>query len=246
MFKRVLLPSMTLAVLSALVAGPAAAAPTAVWNVPTGTVTDAGNLHVGVYTYSTLDRSASMQDGLTFGALPGLELGGVSGIGALELGVDTFGTSEVFNGKLQLFGETLYTPAFGVGAMNAGNTTGASENIVYGAITKEIGPEDMSGGSWTIGYFTTMPSETETAAESGVMGGMTFKLTDALNVGFDFMMGHTSLSGGDLFASYSVADSAVLTAGYYLHPSDSTQNLVFIGADLDVPTGLFGKAGQGD
>ncbi|HEY9855941.1 MAG TPA: hypothetical protein V6D05_09410, partial [Stenomitos sp.] len=143
----------------------AEASPTSIWNVPTGTVTEAGNLHVGVYTYSSLDRNVSIQDGLTFGLLPGLEIGGVPGIGAMEIGADTLGSGEVFNAKMQLVGETLYTPAFGVGGMNLANTTGHSENIVYGAFTKEVGPEDMSGGSWTIGYFQTMPSDPEAASQ---------------------------------------------------------------------------------
>lgn len=223
----------------------ALAYPTSVWNVPTGTVVEAGAVHVGVYNYASVDRKTSMQDGLSFGLLPGLEIGGVSQIGAVELGVDTSGSCEVFNGKLQLIGETTWTPAFAVGGFNLANTTGPSENIVYGALTKEVGPEDMSGGSWTIGYFTTMPTDPETPSEGGVMGGMTFKLTDTFNVGFDFMMGTTSVSGGDLFANYSVGDTTTLTAGYYLHPTDSSQNLLFLGVDLDIPTGLFAKPSTG-
>lgn len=219
--------------------------PTSIWNVPTGTVADAGTLHVGIYTYASLERNVSIQDGLTFGALPGLELGGVPGIGAMELGVDTYGSYEAFNGKLQLVGETLYTPAVAVGGLNVGNTMGPSENVVYGAVTKEVGPEDMSGGSWTIGYFTTMSDDPEAVQQSGLMGGISFKITDTFNVAFDFLMGTTSVSGGNLLMNYSVSDNAVVSAGYYIHPSDSTQNLIFIGADLDIPTGLFGQSSAG-
>lgn len=223
----------------------AAAYPTSVWNVPTGNVTDAGNLHVGIYTYSSAGREVSIQDGLTFGALPGLELFGVPGIGALEVGVDTYGSAEAFNAKLQLFGETLWVPGVAVGGLNLASTSGPSENLVYAALTKETGPEDMSSGSWTIGYFTTRPDDPEATPESGLMGGVTLPLGGGLSVTGDFLLGATSVSGGNVLLNYQVVDSALLSLGYYIHPSDSSANLFFIGADIDVPTGLFGDSSAG-
>lgn len=241
MLKRTLLAAASLSVLCLPFARPAAAYPTAIWNVPTGTVAEAGHFRVGVYTYSTLDRAPSIQDGVTFGALPGLELGGVPGIGALELGLDTYGGEEVFNGKLQLFGETIFVPAVAVGALNMGSTGGVSENFYYASLTKEMGPEDMSSGSWSIGAFNTMPGDPEQAPQRGVMGGIAFPIVPGLDVVADFMSGTTSISGANVFLSFEAAPNANLSAGYYFHHTDSSANLVFVGVDLDLATGLFGQ-----
>lgn len=240
MLKRTLIAASSLAALATLSAGPAAAYPTAIWNVPTGKVTAPGNLHIGVYTYATPTRATSIQDALTFGALPGLDLGGVSGVGALELGIDTYGVSEVFNGKLQLFGEGDLLPALSVGGLNLFNTTGPSENIVYGSLTKELALGDVSLGSWTLGYFNTMPGD-GSAAQNGVMGGVFYPLGDRAGVAVDHMTGATSVSGTNAYLTYGVASNAYVSVGHYFHHSDPSLNLTFIGVDLDLATGLFGQ-----
>lgn len=241
MLKRTLLVVSSLSVLIGLGARPATAYPTSIWNVPTGTVVDPGSLRFDVYTYATLDRSLSIQDGVSFGALPGFELGGVPGIGGLELGVDTYGSEEVFNGKLQLFGETLLVPAVAVGALNMASTGGSSENFVYAAMTKEMGPEDMSLGSWSFGGYNTMPSDPEVPPQMGVMGGASFPILPGLELAADFMSGTTSISGANVFLTYEAAPNAFLSAGYYFHHSDSSANIFFAGVNLDVATGLFGQ-----
>lgn len=241
MLKRTLLVVSSLSVLISLAARPATAYPTAIGNVPTGKVEEPGQLRVETYTSATLDRKPYLQNGVAFGALPGLELGGVPGIGALELGLDTYGSNEVFNGKLQLFGETLLVPAVSMGALNMPLMGGPSENFVYGVMTKEVGPEDMSSGSWSFGAFNTSPSGSEEAPQMGVMGGASFPVLSGLSLAADFMTGTTSISGANVLLIYEVAPSAYLCGGYYFHHSDSSANVWFFGADLYVPTGLFGQ-----
>lgn len=241
MLKRTLIAALSVAALATFAAGPAAAYPTAIWNVPTGKVTTPGNLHIGVYTYTTPNRTPFIQDGLTFGALPGLDLGGVSGVGALELGIDTYGSNEVFNGKLQLVGEGNLLPALSVGGLNLFNTNGPSENLVYGALTKGLALGDLSLGSWTLGYFNTAPNDATTASQGGLMGGVYVPLGDRAGVAVDYMTGTTSVSGTNVYLTYGVADNAYVSVGHYFHHSDSNANLTFIGVDLDLATGLFGQ-----
>lgn len=240
MVNRTLTAAWIGAALAALTAGPAVAYPTAIWNVPTGKVTDPGNLHIGVYTFVTPTRSASFQDGLLFGALPGFTLGEVSGIGALELGVDTTGTSEVFDAKLQLFSESEYFPAFSVGGLNLANTTGHSENVLYDALTKELGIAGFSLGTWTLGFFSTMPSDPEEEAQSGWMGGVSYQL-GSVGLSADYMSGTTSLSGINVYLGYEVASNVYLNVGHYFHYDDRSADLNFVAVDIDLPTDLFGQ-----
>ncbi len=241
MLKRTLIAAGTMAALATLSAGPAAAYPTAIWNVPTGKVTAPGNLHIGVYTYVTPNRTPFIQDGLTFGALPGLSFGDLSGIGALELGIDTYGSNEVFNGKLQLIGEGELLPALSIGGLNLFNTNGPSENVTYASLTKELGLGGFSLGSWTIGYYNTMPSDTTTASQMGVMGGVFYPIGDRAGLAVDHMTGTTSISGSNVYLTYGVAPNAYLSVGHYFHHTDSNANLTFIGVDMDLATGLFGQ-----
>ncbi|HEY9855945.1 MAG TPA: hypothetical protein V6D05_09430 [Stenomitos sp.] len=228
--------SVTAAVVAA---GPALASPTAIWTVPTGKVTAPGNLHIGVYTFSTPSRQPVLQDGLTFGALPGLELGGVSGIGALEVGIDTFARNEVFNGKLQLFGEGSLWPAVSLGGFNLANTTGPSENILYGVMSKGFELGGVSLGNWTLGYFTTQTSD-QTPSKSGLMGGMFYPLGARAGVAVDYLGNTTGFSGTNVYLTYGVAENAYLSVGHYFHPTDREADLTFMGVDMDLATGLFG------
>lgn len=227
----------TLAILTLAAVEPAKASPTAVWNSPLGQTTAAGNLHAGVYTFLTANRTAMIQNALTFGLLPGLELGGVTGVGAAEVGIDTYGSNEVYNGKLQLMSEGELLPAMAVGGFSLFSNVGASENILYASMTKQLSLGGFSLGTWTAGGFNSQVP----GSQWGGMVGMSYLITGPWSFSADYVSGTTTCSGATTLLSYAVAPNVFLSVGHYFPMQSSNNELTFVAVDMDIPTGLWGQ-----
>jgi hypothetical protein len=142
---------VSLFIIGILICGEAYATPsTQIWN-PSTDIQAAGTAHLGIDNYSTLvwpqdgGYAYPVDIGLTYGILPGL-----------EIGVDSFSPSSAqyqFNAKYGI-PEAGSLPAFALGAMNWGFNVDADKrpadwNITYALAAKTFDFGRLSGGYYT-------------------------------------------------------------------------------------------------
>jgi len=130
-----------------MLAGVSFATPsTQIWN-PSTDIQATGVTHLGIDNYFTVDDMASggyaypTDLGITYGLLPGI-----------EIGIDSFlpqttpGSSLAFNAKYGI-AEAGILPAFAVGGYGYGLHQGATDqNVIYGLIAKTFPYGRLSGG----------------------------------------------------------------------------------------------------
>lgn len=192
-----------------LTAGLALATPsTQIWN-PSTDIQAKGTWHLGIDNYFTVEDVSSggyafpTDLGVTYGLLPGL-----------ELGIDSFlpqavpGSSLVLNAKYGI-AESDLLPAVAVGGFGFGLNQGVTDqNIVYGVLAKTF-----SFGRLSAGYFKGKEALLGSDG-SGAILTWDKMLTDKVWACVDYASGDTVL--GALFAgfSYTFAPNTSVIVGY--------------------------------
>lgn len=236
---------LALSALAVLVATPAMAYPTSVWNVPTAKVVAAGTLHLGDYAESFPSGKPYIDTCASFGLWPGLELGGLYGIGAAEAGFDawfdpTAGAYQQFHGKVQLLGEGDWTPAIALGGLGLGSPQNKSDNFYYGVLTKDLGLGDFSLGTFTVGGYSI--NTVGATPEVGPMGGWSRTLFGPVSLALDYIHGSSnSYAGVSGYLGFQVADNTYVEVGYFHSVADANYDTRFVSVDIDIPTGLWAK-----
>ncbi|MDD4179662.1 MAG: hypothetical protein PHH14_06435, partial [Candidatus Margulisbacteria bacterium] len=201
------------AVLSVLLvvvcSGPAVATPsTQIWN-PSTDIQAQGTWHLGIDNYFTVEDTTSggyafpTDLGVTYGLLPGL-----------EVGVDSFlpqtapGSSLILNAKYGI-AESEALPAVAVGGFGFGLNPGVTDqNIIYGVVAKTFPLGRLSAGYFK-GKSALLGSD-----GSGAILTWDKALTDKIWACVDYASGDTVL--GALFAgvSYAFAPNTSVILGY--------------------------------
>ena len=139
----ILLGSMVISVI--LATGVFATPSTQIWN-PSADIQPAGTVHLGIDNYFTADDVSSggyafpTDVGLTYGALPGLEVG----VDSLLPQANLSASSLVANAKYGI-PENGMIPALAVGAFNFGSHR-LDQNVVYGVAAKAFAFGRLSAG----------------------------------------------------------------------------------------------------
>ncbi len=186
-----------------LVTGAFATPSTQIWN-PSTDIQAKGTWHLGIDDYFTVEDRASggynypTDLGLTYGALPGLE------IGADALSPQAVpGSQLVFNAKYGV-PENGPLPALAIGGYGFGLIKGVTDqNVVYGVAAKTF-----AFGRLSAGYFSGN-SATIGSDNGGVIMTWDKALTDKVWACVDYAGGNSAL--GALFGGFS----------YYFAPNTS-------------------------
>ena len=184
-----------------ILAVPALATPsTQIWN-PSTDIQAKGTWHLGIDDYFTIEDKGSggyqypTDYGLTYGLLPGVEVG----IDSLSPQAAP-GSQLVFNAKYAL-AESGSLPAIAVGGFGFGLLPGLTDqNVLYGLAAKTF-----SFGRLSAGYFA---GNKTTLGSDGAGAILTWdkNLTDKIWASVDYAGGSSAL--GALFAGFSYAFSS--------------------------------------
>jgi len=145
--KKPAVPFISLCLLLAIAGGVSATPSTQIWN-PSTDIQTTGTVHFGIDNYFTADDVSSggyafpTDVGLTYGALPGLEIG----VDSL-LPQPNLGTSSLLANAKYGIPENGLIPALAVGGFNFGSHS-LDQNVVYGVAAKAF-----SFGRLSAGYF---------------------------------------------------------------------------------------------
>jgi hypothetical protein len=196
----------------ALLAVPARATPsTQIWN-PSTDIQTRGTWHLGIDDYFTVeDRTSGGYNyptdlGLTYGVLPGVE------VGIDELAPQSVpGSQLVFNAKYAL-AENGVMPALAVGGYGFGTLKGMTDqNVVYGLAAKTFALGRLSAGYFQ-GNSGTIGSD-----NAGVILTWDKMITDKLWACVDYAGGNSALGAlfGGVSYAFSSNTSVILAYGKY-------------------------------
>ncbi|MFA4906462.1 MAG: hypothetical protein WC645_08175 [Candidatus Margulisiibacteriota bacterium] len=178
---------------------------TQIWN-PSTDIQATGAWHLGIDDYFAIGSRTAITDstpadvGLTYGLLPGL-----------EVGVDVFepqGAPFAFNIKYGL-SEKEGLPAFAVGGYGFGTLAGVTEqNVIYGVAAKTT-----SLGRISAGYFSGNAS-TIGADNKGLILTWDKTITDKLWASVDYASGTSTLGAIFYGFSWAFAPNTSVIFGY--------------------------------
>jgi hypothetical protein len=206
---------MVLASVCMMLCAPAFATPsTQIWN-PSTDIQALGTVHLGIDNYFT---TAWLQDGgyayptdvnLTYGALPGL-----------EIGVDSFMPSSAqlqFNAKYGV-AENGIIPAYAIGAQNFGFNVDADNkssdwNILYAVAAKTFGFGRLTGGYYSGNDHVLLDNDGEKAA-TGFIATWDKAITDKVWLCLDYASGNSAYGSFFYGGAYTFAANTSVIFGY--------------------------------
>lgn len=169
---------------------------TQIWN-PSTDIQAKGTWHLGIDDYITVEDRASggysfpTDIGLTYGVLPGVEIG----IDAF-LPQAAFGSPLAFNAKYGI-PEGELAPAFAVGGFGFGSFQGVTDqNVIYGLAAKTFQPLGRISAGYFSGNASTIGSDNK-----GFILTWDKALADKLWASIDYASGNSAL--GAVFCGFS-------------------------------------------
>lgn len=220
-------------------AAPAAAYPTSIIFVPTGTTVGAGQGNMAFYNAYYGDVSETWA-GLNVGLLPEIPYGSTGLIfPGLEIGLDSIampgddpGIKPIANVKLGLVREAGLLPDLAVGLMSwAFLNPGRSLNMAYAAATKSFAAGERDLGRGTVGLGMSYPSAPDlfgyTWPISGnnqtLMVGYEFPAVGPFTFAMDHVGGNTEVSGTNFVLNVELVPGTYASIGYaFAHDRDDS------------------------
>lgn len=227
--------SFAVVLLSLALSASAFATPsTQIW-IPSTDIQATGTTHLGFDNYSTVNTDNGVQQGLapslgvtnyydfgvTYGALPGLEVG-VDYLSFLQ-------NPLVLNVKYGIPEGTLPV-AVAVGAYNLGTSAtttapayiGNDMNIVYGLVAKNFDFGRLSAGYYTANakngaFNTTVAVNGKLMENSGVLLSYDKQFTDKIWGAIDYQGGYNYFGAVSFGVSYAVAPNTSVIFGYDIY-----------------------------
>jgi hypothetical protein len=187
---------------------------TQIWN-PSTDIQSAGTWHLGIDNYFTTEWPQNggyaypTDVNLTYGALPGLEVG----IDSFMPSVNQF----EFNAKYGI-AENGNLPAFAVGAQNFGfnkdsKSNSADWNIWYAVVAKTFGIGRLTGGYYTGNDLVLLDNDGE-KANTGFIATWDKAVTDKIWLCLDYASGNSAYGSFFYGGSYAFAANTSVIFGY--------------------------------
>ena len=187
-----------------VIAGSSFATPsTQIWN-PSTDIQTRGTVHLGIDNYFTVEDGSSggyafpADIGLTYGILPGMEIG----VDSLAPQPNLSTSSLLVNGKYAI-GENGAVPALAVGVFNYGSHA-ADQNVVYGVVAKTLPLARLSVG-YFVGSEKALVDPSGAKDNAGIILTFDKPLNDKLWVSIDYAGTKSAL--GATFYGFSWAFS---------------------------------------
>jgi hypothetical protein len=198
---------------SFVLAGSALATPsTQIWN-PSTDIQATGTVHLGIDNYFTADDGSSggyafpTDVGLTYGALPGLEIGIDS-----VLPQPNLGTSSLLANAKYGIPENGLIPALSVGGFNFGSH-GLDQNVVYGVAAKAFTFGRLSAG-YFVGNEKALVDPSGNKDNAGVILTWDKQITDKLWACVDYAGTKSALGATFYGGSWNFASNTSLLVAY--------------------------------
>jgi hypothetical protein len=243
----------------------ALAYPTSVVFTPTGEAKAIGD--IGLLGYSATNLSPGVSPGSSWfgieaGLLPQWAYGASgAAFGGLEVGFDLITpfnrvAKPVFNAKLGLVTEAIYTPSWAVGVMEITPTL-PSMNFIYASVTKTLraSPDAFSFGRITLGYGLALGDRSTfngtapfTNARSAWMACYESpQLFDRVGLAVDYLGGSSEISDTYVGVTLALTPTTTVSAGSFFDNDRAVRSATYDGVFVYLTTGvnvakLFGKS----
>jgi len=210
--KKSAVPFISLCLLLVIAGGVSATPSTQIWN-PSTDIQAAGTWHLGIDNYFTAEDLGSggyafpTDLGLTYGALPGLEVGLDSLTPQANLGT----SSLLLNAKYGV-GEKGVLPAFAVGVFGLGNHA-ADQNVGYGVVSKVFGLGRLSAG-YFVGNDKALVDGSGAADNKGIILTWDKQVTDKLWLCVDYAGTKSALGSTFYGGSWAFSANTSLLVAY--------------------------------
>ncbi len=186
-----------------------------IWN-PSTDIQSAGTWHLGIDNYFTVAWPKDTNNtfyptdvNLTYGALPGL-----------EMGIDSFSPSAAqyeFNAKYGI-PENGNLPAFALGAQNMGFNVDSDKRNIDWSIWYSVVAKTFSFGRLTGGYYTgndhVLVNNNGDKANTGFIATWDKAITDKIWLCLDYASGYSAYGSFFYGGSYSFSSNTSVIFGY--------------------------------